>query len=1367
MPTNLDEMHIDPSRRKAVRREAPRWRSQLLDMSRANRLLYYRDLRVATIEIADAPPTALAELLAGKTVRPRRLTNDTQQLAAMIKSLKAIERPAAVAAEEFGLQLTYVASGFASWTSDGTGQPPNAPVLLRPINFRRLPGSADAFELEVQPEAQLNPVLMHSLRAEHGVSIDESELLEGFGEDDARLFERLSKLAGRELRDFAVTDRQIIANFMYASQSMVEDLGDDETDFLAASDMVAALAGDTAATQRVRAVGHAVSLDQPDRCAPSDEHLILDADASQSYVINAVVAGQNLVVQGPPGTGKTQTIANAMAELMAAGKTVLFVAQKRAAITAVLDRLTEAGLGDTVLDLFDGGAARKRVVHELGRRLETAKAATRPNVGALQSKFVRARDQLTSHKEAMHEVRAPWGMSLLGAKEADQEPEDGFYDWVFYALDEETDARIPVSALQAWNQDTHADLRDAIEQLADLDAFSDDRSAARGWRGAALTTTASLHAAEELVEDLRSRLLPTSDDAVGQLTGRLGIAHSDWQGFAWRTALLAHLDAITHAYAGPLRTVVDPAQLPDDTLAQWLAATGDKSYRTQNAAGGYFARRKINKVVSQALGAARPAEHHAALVHVRDLRNGWRAFAQTVWSGPPADDWSAAGTAHREVLSAVERLTPFVQDVDISRSDTTLATMRALLADRGRSRWPKINTLRTALLGAGCQDVLQDLIRTPTTPEGAMNRLSYAFAMSVIEHLSRSDDRLDGVTGSELTKATADFQATDVELRAANASRVRRATAERLVAALDAHPDQHERVRAQVKRKRGFQPVRALVDTLAPDVLLAAKPIWAASPQIVSQLLPARQVFDVVIFDEASQVLPAAAIPSIARGRQLVVAGDDLQLPPTTLFTKTAELDETSTNLDAFEEDDETDGPAETSEVPDTESILDAISVKLGPQRSRYLAWHYRSRDERLIATSNQWLYRPAGRMMTTFPAGDGGGSLRLEQCPPSVGLGATNLSPTAEVQRVVDLVIEHARANASVERPESLGVIAFGVKHQLRIERVLEARLESEPADVRAWFAIEGAERFFLKNIERVQGDERDHIILTVGYGQGTNGKLSYRWGPVQQQGGERRINVAISRARARMTLVTSFGPDDVDPDYSQAPGFQLMRRFIEYAACGGDSFGDEGAQHIPTNTFEADIQARLEAAGLTVIPQYGVGSYRIDMAIEHPKKPGRFLLAVEADGASYHSGYVARERDRLRQQLLERRGWRFVRIWSTDYFYDPDTEVARVVQAYEDALAAVKSPSRSQRVREPAPAVTPTWDESPKTRGRLPVRPGLSIDAYGESDLRAVVRWVKSDDQNYSRDEIYEEAKVALGFQRNGKKIVDRLRTAISAEA
>jgi len=344
------------------------------------------------------------------------------------------------------------------------------------------------------------------------------------------------------------------------------------------------------------------------------------------------------------------------------------------------------------------------------------------------------------------------------------------------------------------------------------------------------------------------------------------------------------------------------------------------------------------------------------------------------------------------------------------------------------------------------------------------------------------------------------------------------------------------------------------------------------------------------------------------------------------------------------------------------------------------------------VAFSNERIY---GGALTTFP-----GVLR-DDCLRHVvvkqdGRSGQETSVAAEVDKVVELILEHARTRPG----ESLGVIALGIKHAERIDLALREALAAAEPEVEAFFADDVAEPFFVKNLERVQGDERDAIILSIGYGKHQDGRMRYQWGPLLRDGGERRLNVAATRAKHRLTLVSSFSSHDVDPDRLTKAGARLLAEYLDYAGSGGTPMAAAGAG--AADPFEASVRSRLAEYGITVVPQYGVGGYRVDFAAAHPDDPSRMILAVEADGASYRDSGSVRDRDRLRKEHLERLGWRFHRLWSTNWFHDPDTEVARLREAYDQAVASSPpvqpAPSAAQPGPPPASDAPPPPHEPPK---------------------------------------------------------------------
>lgn len=460
-------------------------------------------------------------------------------------------------------------------------------------------------------------------------------------------------------------------------------------------------------------------------------------------------------------------------------------------------------------------------------------------------------------------------------------------------------------------------------------------------------------------------------------------------------------------------------------------------------------------------------------------------------------------------------------------------------------------------------------------------------------------------------------------------------------------------LKRELGKQRKIMPIRKLFRQI-PNLLLVLKPCLMMSPLSVSLFLEADTYqFDIVIFDEASQVCTENAIGAIARGKQVVIAGDSKQLPPTNFFSTSIS---DSDNYDTDEDED--------YESAAYESILD--EANLLPERT--LLWHYRSRHEHLIAFSNAKIYH---NNLITFPSNvDRVSDNGVEYCHVKEGFydrgGKKGNVP--EAKQVAELVFEHFKKHPN----RSLGVIAFGEVQQQAIETMLrEMRLRNQQYE--RFFNEEKEEAFFIKNLENVQGDERDTIIFSIGYAKDASGVFRMNFGPLSKSGGERRLNVAITRAKYNVKLVGSILPTDIDVDRVSDEGPKLLRSYIDFAINGiavlqREVIESDFVQH--DSPFEKAVYDFLDRKGYKLATQVGCSGYRIDMAVKHPTINGQYVLGIECDGAAYHSAKTARERDRLRQDVLENMGWKIYRIWSTDWIKDPVIEGNRLIEAIEDAL-------------------------------------------------------------------------------------------------
>jgi hypothetical protein len=453
----------------------------------------------------------------------------------------------------------------------------------------------------------------------------------------------------------------------------------------------------------------------------------------------------------------------------------------------------------------------------------------------------------------------------------------------------------------------------------------------------------------------------------------------------------------------------------------------------------------------------------------------------------------------------------------------------------------------------------------------------------------------------------------------------------------------------EAEKKKKHMPVATLLAKTAP-VAQAVKPVFMMSPLSVSQFLSPEMHFDMVIFDEASQVRPSDAVNAIYRADAMIVAGDQKQLPPTSFFEHSVD------DGDEWSE----------QELPDFDSVLD-LAKGSGEFRSLSLRWHYRSQHESLIAFSNRRFY---GGELVTFPgatehADDLGVELMLADGAYRRGTSRDN---PIEAKAVVDRIFTHAEHDRT-----SIGVVAFNEPQASLIEELVRRDPRREEPRFAKLFSEDRLEGLFIKNLENVQGDERDIVVFSVGYGPDENGKMTMNFGPINSEGGWRRLNVAITRARRRVEIVASFGAERIIS--TGARGIDELRRYLDYAARGPvaleiDSALDPGGE--PESPFEEAVVRTVRSWGYDVACQVGTAGYRIDLAIRHPGHASRFALGVECDGAMYHSSRVARDRDRLREQVLAGLGWKLHRIWGPSWYHDRPGEERRLREAIERSLAA-----------------------------------------------------------------------------------------------
>ncbi|SEL36759.1 Part of AAA domain-containing protein [Rhodococcus maanshanensis] len=650
--------------------------------------------------------------------------------------------------------------------------------------------------------------------------------------------------------------------------------------------------------------------------------------------------------------------------------------------------------------------------------------------------------------------------------------------------------------------------------------------------------------------------------------------------------------------------------------------------------------------------------------------------------------------------------------------------------------WCEFTRLREWAHQQGFGDVLAELAKDRRSPEAVGQSLEYAALESWVDEAVRTDSRLQGYNADNRDTAVAEFKDLDRALVADAHARVIDMCNARAPKSLTSKPAQV--ITREAQKKTRHKPVRQLMEE-AGSLVQELKPCFMMSPLSVSQYLPPTVRFDVVIFDEASQVLPSDAVNCVYRGSQLIVAGDQKQLPPTDFF---------AVSDDAADEEDD--------EVDVFQSVLD-LAKGAGGLTSLPLNWHYRSRHEDLITYSNYRFYD--GKLFTfpsaVFDAPNLG--VELFRVNGTYRRGTTRDNPAEAVK-----VVERVRYFAESHPEESIGVVTFSTAQADAVMAEMERQSEAHPRLAALLGDHDRLDGFFVKSLENVQGDERDVIVFSLGYGPDENGKFTMNFGPLNREGGWRRLNVAITRARKRVEVVSSFRAAEMSATTNE--GVRHLKNYLDFAERGQKALALDLEESLGDveSPFEEQVIDRIRSWGYEVVPQVGVAGYRIDMAVRHPDRPGSYAIGIECDGAAYHSSKTARDRDRLREAVLRNLGWEIHRIWGLSWWRDRDVQEKRLREAIENAISAedrvaARSPERA--IERPQIEVKdfdfdakPEWATEYTMVGEARGWHRDPKTAEGQQDLRAYFVQVIEAEAPVHRDVVYERFKQEWGIQRLG---------------
>ena len=1090
------------------------WMNRLIDLSRRNNLLFYKPVISGTLELPFSE--RMREFLSdGQTATISELVASDQD---RVSAIRAISRKGLENFEEKGLLTLYLALGKCTWTADDGGRDPVAPVLLVPIGLKFKGQDLQETEVDLAGEVEVNPVLVHIFNRELNLPLTAETLLSLYSHDDdteptevnlQAVLDYLNTLA-RKLPGFKAELFAVLGNFSFQKLAMVRDLENRRAELLA-NDVVAAIAGDNTARRKLGSSQIETDPTSLDTILPDNEFAVVEADSSQQCAIAGISAGQCAVVHGPPGTGKSQTITNLIATLTANGKTILFVAEKRAALEVVMNRLTAVGLDHLALDLHGAEQTPKKVMERIARTLSTVREAGKPLTEVIHEQFVDRRNKLNQHDARMHKVQAPTEQTV-------------------YAMQGAL-LRLPsnVSSPLRWRG---PDLLQIVPKRAErvLDLLGEaagfetlfNRSDPSPWTGVELKDGEAVQNAVDLAGRLNSETIHSLTDYLHRT--------SESSGLRLPTTLvemdvflrvLKQADQILATYMPEVFTEGD----------QMLTAMSPGQVSGIRGVWFRLTNREYKAACKRTIVLRRGAKQSGAvtfqeLTKANETREKWHEWSHSSSTPKIVQEAAACNEIYQTAQAELRSLGTIC---NVSWGDLELpavtAKVSALASDNTTPyRIRRLCEIEQELYSLGVQRIVDEIrtTRRPSTQWAAL--FQHVWLKSTLDSAAINDPSIRGFVGSTHDGYVNDFKRLDKTRLQLAADRVRRVHAERTIAAMNEFPEQETLIRGEAAKSRKHKPLRQ-VFAQATQVLTAVCPCWMASPLSVCQLIAATGTFDYVIFDEASQVLPEDAVPAILRGKHVIVAGDNKQLPPTTFFA-------------AADEEEEDDGDATAYE-----SLLDMMIPFV---KGFHLNWHYRSRDESLISFCNYHIYDDR---LVTFPGTGGTAAMShvfVDCIPNSDG---QEDSSGGEAQKVVELVLHHARTQPG----RTLGVITMGIKHANRIQLLLDREIARYP-ELAEFFDTGRPERFFVKNLERVQGDERDVIILSVGYGKDRAGNLPLRFGPILSAGGRRRLNVAATRAKEQVIVVSSFVYSDINStQVKPGTGLEFLKNYLQYASSGG----------------------------------------------------------------------------------------------------------------------------------------------------------------------------------------------------------------------
>lgn len=1229
-----------------------------------------------------------------------------------ITVMKNIRKKSKLMVEETGVHVVYMAFGFICWKENNA--PENvlrAPILLVPIQLEQVSAVAP-FQIKANDDdTVINPTFAYKIEKDYGITLPDYD-----DEGICTYLGNIEKMV--EKLQWTVSYDCKIGIFSFQKMNMYRDLKDNAVTILS-NPIIRQLLGESDSQNNSKDSGDEnVYIQNP----LIELHCVVDADSSQIKAIEMAKSGKSFVLQGPPGTGKSQTITNMIAECLSDGKKVLFVSEKLAALNVVYSKLNQAGLSEFCLELHSHKTNKKDVIAEICNTLRSPKSRTSSkaeNEIALKEK---AQQQLDEYVIELHQIRPVIEKSMYQLYEA--------LASVHSAPDIEWYIPQIASKGEAFMIEASSLLEQYINYIPSI-GYDYKKNLWYGYvkqdtsyqvkvevKKSFVTAVAFLQMLIPVLEDIRKRY-----NVVCSTLEEISVWHKIFR-FASTSRLLtpslmrkeqfemadAVLEKMQRQRADLLscQTALDAdfdKQIYEingidcyNKLTRLFSSVWSRLFHSEykQLVNSLRICKKDGKKISynEAVAVAQQlADYQQKVMEYNEIVAPIQSFLGTAYVGIQSDwsyitdqmnviramhseeisfgnltdydDFRQEGAVFAEYVDRLDRCFEIVGNDtldylagcfdpavwDLGKTDCSVVLTRCNQYLNGWDQldnWCHFNGLRTMLDEKQVLSYIDTAVRNNVEEKFIVDAFKKQFYYQWIDFILSEVPFFSTFSRFTHNAAIQTFAEKDLEQFEINKAKIRAKLSANRPSLQTIQPRSALAVLMhEGEKKRKLKSIRTLL-TETGELIQRIKPCFLMSPLSVSTFLANDSVyFDVVIFDEASQIFPQDAIGAIYRAKQLIVVGDSKQMPPSNFFNATIQ----------GEHNDE-----EIEDLTDFESILDLCGTFM---RQLRLRWHYRSRYEQLIAFSNKSFYDGA---LVTFP------SAKLD----AYGIGVDyyhvdgvfdrkSHNNRIEAEFIVDLIYQ----NIDHYPERSLGVVAFSQTQQELIEKLLSKRRQSTP-EKETFFNSSTDEPFFIKNLESVQGDERDTIIFSVAYGKDAQGQLLHNFGPLNRVGGERRLNVAVTRAKYNVQLVSSMHYTDIDLNRTSSEGAKLLREYLHYAE-NGDAVLE---RTVFTNSFEQEefdfeleICEFLRSNGFVVDTQVGCSGFKVDLGLKS-SDGADYVLAIECDGNTYRSFGNTRDRDRLRREILERMGWNFYRIWSVDWFTNKVEEQRRLLEVARKAV-------------------------------------------------------------------------------------------------